>query len=157
MDKNIDRKYLQDNPKLQLWLPNSIKDEKERQVEFERWKALTSEERWAEIEAYSAKVKQNQNKKSISKEEQIIENAKHNYIFTDSVNSLENVEATILWLVVMGVGAIFHGRLIIWIIATIIWLSYIFRYKIREYKWDNGGKEEYFEKINQLNKNGGNK
>ncbi len=154
MDKKIDRKYLQDDPKLQLWLKDSIKDEKERQIEFERWKALTSEERWQEIKDYNNKFNQ---KKTIDKEANMIENAKNMYIHTDSVNSLENFEATILWLIVMGVGTIFNDRWIIWIIATVIWLSHICRYQIRESKWENGGKEEYFKQFDNLNKNGGNK
>ena len=39
--------------------------------------------------------------------------------------SLENDEATVVWLVVMVVGSIFNGNWIIWILATVIWWNYI--------------------------------
>jgi hypothetical protein len=157
MYKNVEIEYLYKDPKLESWVVGGIRDDDERKREFERWKALTSKERQAEIEAYYKEFEQRKKTNPINKENQIIENAKNTYIYTDTVNSMENCEATILWLVVMGVGAIFNDRLIIWIVATIIWLSHIFRYKIREYKWDNGGKEEYFKQFDELNKNGGNK
>ena len=47
----------------------------------------------------------------------------------DHPNTMENSTATILWIVVMLVGSIFNDRWIIWIVATIIWLKFITRYK----------------------------
>ena len=47
----------------------------------------------------------------------------------DHPNTLENDEATILWLVVMVVGSIFKGNWIIWIVATFIWYRHITRHK----------------------------
>lgn len=52
----------------------------------------------------------------------------------DHPNSLTNGEATFWWIVVMIVGAIFHDRVWIWVIATAIWFSYISRH------WNVGGK-----------------
>jgi hypothetical protein len=40
-------------------------------------------------------------------------------------NSLSNFEATVVWLAVMVIGAIFNDRIPIWIIATLIWFNYI--------------------------------
>lgn len=42
-----------------------------------------------------------------------------------SVNSLNNDEATVVYIIVMLVGTIFRGNWIIWLIATIIWLNHI--------------------------------
>lgn len=47
----------------------------------------------------------------------------------DHPNTMENSTATILWLIVMGVGALFNDAWIIWIIATVIWLKFITRHK----------------------------
>lgn len=46
----------------------------------------------------------------------------------DHPDSLENDEATIIWIAVMAIATIFKGNWIIWIIATIIWLRYINRH-----------------------------
>ena len=43
----------------------------------------------------------------------------------DHPNSLENDEATVLWVVVMVVGSIFVDRMLIWIMATIVYLRYL--------------------------------
>ena len=47
----------------------------------------------------------------------------------DSVGYLENWEATVLYIVVMLVGAIFVDRWMIWVPTTIIWLKFILRHK----------------------------
>lgn len=47
----------------------------------------------------------------------------------DHPSTMENSTATIMWIVIMIVGSIFKGRLIIWIIATVIWIKFITRYK----------------------------
>lgn len=64
------------------------------------------------------------------------------YVYGDNVNSLENDEATVLYVIAMAVGAIFVDRWIIWIVATAIWLCYINRYKIRERKYRRNHKNE---------------
>lgn len=46
----------------------------------------------------------------------------------DHPDSLENDEATVLWIFVMLGGSIFRDRIGIWIIATIIWWRYITRH-----------------------------
>lgn len=51
----------------------------------------------------------------------------------DTEYTLTNFEATILWLIVMVVGAIFHDRIYIWVVATIIWFNHITRH------WEVGG------------------
>lgn len=58
------------------------------------------------------------------------------YINSDHPNTMENSSATLLWIVVMIVGAIFNGAWMIWILATIIWLRFINRKKIRAKEWD---------------------
>ena len=47
---------------------------------------------------------------------------------SDTEYTLTNVEATILWLIVMIGGSIFTDRIWIWIVATIIWLNHITRH-----------------------------
>lgn len=47
----------------------------------------------------------------------------------DHPDSLENDEATILYVVAMAVSTIFKGNWILWIIWTIIWWKYINRHK----------------------------
>ena len=42
-----------------------------------------------------------------------------------SVYSLENDEATVVWIVVMLVGTIFRDNWLIWIVATIWYIDYI--------------------------------
>jgi hypothetical protein len=56
------------------------------------------------------------------------ESAEKTFKRYDHPNSLENSEATIIWLVVMAVGTIFKDNWIIWIVATIIWSRYITRH-----------------------------
>lgn len=72
------------------------------------------------------------------------------YINVEKPNSLDEGEALVTYLVIMGVGSIFHDRWWIWIFATIIYLCYLFRHDIREWKWDNGGKEKYYEEIKKV-------
>ena len=66
--------------------------------------------------------------------------AEWRYIHTEKHNSLDNGEATVSWIIMMLVGAIFNARWFIWIIATLVYLNHIFRYQFRKAKWDNGGK-----------------
>lgn len=47
----------------------------------------------------------------------------------DNPNSLENGPAIILYIVTMVGGSIFNDRLIIWIVATLIFLKFITRHR----------------------------
>ena len=100
--------------------------------EWERNQNLTPEERERELDEY---IKQNNEKWDVEKKSkqklkpQCVQNHFENY---DHPNSLENDEATIIWIVVMAVATIFKGNWIIWIIATIIWRKYITRHKIKK-------------------------
>ena len=47
----------------------------------------------------------------------------------DHPNTMENSTATILWLVSMGVSALFVGGIILWIPETILWWKFITRHK----------------------------
>ena len=68
------------------------------------------------------------------------------YINHDSVGSLNDFDATALYIFVMIVGSIFRDRLIIYIAATIIWWGHLNRKKIRKKQWD---------KMQEEKKNGG--
>jgi hypothetical protein len=46
----------------------------------------------------------------------------------DHPNTLENGTATLLYIVVMLVGAIFHDRIGIWVITSIIYFNFITRH-----------------------------
>lgn len=50
----------------------------------------------------------------------------------DHPNTMENSTATIFYIIIMVVGAIFYDRWLIWVAATIIYLSHIFRHEIRK-------------------------
>ena len=52
----------------------------------------------------------------------------------DSVYAIGNGAATILYLFVMISGAIFNDKLLIWIMATIIWMCHIYRYNIKKWR-----------------------
>ena len=110
------------------------KTKEEWDKECERWHGLTPEQRQKESADYERKLheelaksdaewkkrKEEQQKKSQTPEE-FFKNCDH-------PNSLENSEATIIWIVVMAVGTIFKGNWIVWIVATIIWWRYITRH-----------------------------
>lgn len=101
--------------------------------EYYRDKALTPEEKDREIDEYIGSVNKKWDRvnteKNTEKQRCVQENPFKNY---DHPNSLENSEATILWIVVMAVATIFKGNWIIWIVATIIWRKYITRHKIKK-------------------------
>lgn len=59
----------------------------------------------------------------------IPENTPTHIKFYRHPDALKNDEATLLWIVVMLGGSIFNARIIIWIVATVIWLGYIRKYK----------------------------
>ena len=100
--------------------------------EYERNKKLTTEERERELDNY---IKQNNTRWDAArrKEQEVKQQISQDpFENCDHPNSLENSEATIIWIVVMAVGTIFKGNWIIWIIATIIWRKYITRHKIKK-------------------------
>lgn len=49
----------------------------------------------------------------------------------DSIYTMETVSAVVLYIVVMVGGAIFNDRLLIWIVATFIFLKFLFRHDIK--------------------------
>ena len=64
------------------------------------------------------------------------------YVDSDHPNTIDNGVATLWYIIIMLVGAVFNDRLLIWIIATVIWWRHINRKKIRQKEWDkkhNGG------------------
>ena len=113
---------------LRTW-PGQTREEWEK--EYERDAALTPEERKKEFDAYIAEVKAEQQKFK-DEEKKKEQTAQECFKNCDHPNSLENSEATILWIVVMVVGAIFKGNWMIWIFSTVIWLRYITRHERRK-------------------------
>lgn len=123
--------------------------------EYQRDKALTPEQRKAEwnkiIESAKKRQKEYEQRNSFRTKPNGDE---WTYIHTENPNSLDDGEATVSWIIIMIIGAIFNARWLIWIIATAIYLCRLNRYAIRKAKWDNGGKEEYYKKIKEANKGG---
>ena len=101
--------------------------------EYKRDKALTAEERSRELKEHVKLVNDEYNKanaeKIVDQQRRATENPFAN---CDHPNSLENNEATIIWVVVMVIASIFTGGWVIWIISTIIWRKYITRHKIKK-------------------------
>ena len=60
----------------------------------------------------------------------------HIYVDADKPGTIDNGTATIWYVIVMVCGAIFKARLLIWIIATVIWRNHINRKTIRQKEWD---------------------
>lgn len=59
----------------------------------------------------------------------LLENPEPKRQHFDSVNTLENDEATVLYIAVMVIGALFYDRILIWITATIIFFLFMTRHK----------------------------
>lgn len=97
--------------------------------EYYRDKALTPEEREKELNDFLGEIKKKDDERERQKLVQKQQNAETFFENCDHPNSLENDEATIVWVVVMAVATIFKGNWLIWIIATIIWRRYITRHK----------------------------
>ena len=139
-----------DSPHLKSTMSNE-----EYEAEYRRWNSLTREaqikERDMILDAYRKKEQERRIIKEKELKERSLRGAERDYIYTDKVNTMENSEATIIWIAVMIIGTIFVDRLTIWIVATVIWWRFIKRYKIRKKKWNTVGKKEYEEKM----KNGG--
>jgi hypothetical protein len=97
--------------------------------EYYRNQALTPEEREKELNDFLEEVKKKDEEREVQKQIQRQKNAETFFENCDHPNSLENDEATIVWVVVMAIATIFKGNWLIWIIATIIWRRYITRHK----------------------------
>ena len=99
--------------------------------EYRRDKSLTAEESKREMDEYMKAVNDKWGKyhEETSKNQQKKESAEEQFQKYDHPNSLENDEATVIWIIIMAVATIFKGNWIIWIIATIIWRRYITRHK----------------------------
>lgn len=97
--------------------------------EWERDRNLTPEERDREIDEYIKSINEewNQYKKEIVAKKGQLPSV-DDFKKYDHPNSLEDSEATIIWVVIMFIGSIFKGNWAIWIIATIIWWKYITRH-----------------------------
>ena len=54
---------------------------------------------------------------------------KEYYKKCDKPGTMDNATATIFYIIIMIVGAIFYDRLIIWAVATAIYLKHIFRHE----------------------------
>ena len=101
-------------------------------AEYHRNKNLTPEERDRELDEFLEEKRKRDAAKVQEKVVQKQTNVEDPFKKCDHPNSLENSEATILWIIVMIVAAIFKGNWIIWIVATIIWRKYITRHKIKK-------------------------
>lgn len=114
---------------IRTW-PGQTKEEwlKER----ERDQKLTPEERERELDEYIKQHNAKWEEKKKREQELKSQSPQNPFANYDHPNSLENDEATIIWLIVMAVGTIFKGNWIIWIVATIIWRKYITRHKIKK-------------------------
>ena len=103
--------------------------EEEFMAEWDRWNALTPEEqaqeRQEELEESQRKIKEYYEEKARERARRSAEYFKNH----DHPNSLENDEATGLWVIVMAIATIFKGNWIIWIIATIVWMRYLNRHQ----------------------------
>lgn len=97
--------------------------------EYYRDKALTPEERERELNDFLGGMKKKEDGLEQKKPVQKQQNAETFFENCDHPNSLENDEATIVWVVVMAVATIFKANWLIWIVATIIWRRYITRHK----------------------------
>lgn len=97
--------------------------------ECRRNQNLTPEEREKELDEFCAEIRK---RDEIEKRTQRQQRTLNPFENCDHPNSLENDEATIIWVVVMAIATIFKGNWIIWIISTIIWRRYITRHKIKK-------------------------
>ena len=117
---------------------HECKTKEEWDKECERWHSLTPEQRQKESAEYQKRLyeKIDQMNKESEKKKQERQNVSQTpedfFKNCDHPNSLENSEATIIWILVMAVGTIFKGNWIIWIVATVIWWRYITRHTRRK-------------------------
>lgn len=116
--------------------------------EYHRDQVLTPEERKAEWHETITRLENQRKECRQNNSFKVTPNGDEwNYIHTENPNSLDDGEATVSWIIIMIVGTIFNARWLIWILATTVYIYRMKRYAIRKWKWDNGGKEEYYQKI----------
>ena len=66
------------------------------------------------------------------------------YVDAEHPSTIDNGTATLWYIIIMVVGAVFNDRLMIWVMATVIWWRHINRKNRRQKEWDekhNGGKK----------------
>lgn len=131
--------------------PGQTKEEFLEEVRRDR--ALTPEQQKEEWDESLKQIddiynKWKQDKSTFSKPK--ADSDKWLYVNAEKPNSLDDGEALVTYLIIMGVGAIFNDRWFIWIFATIVYLCYLFRHAIRDWKWENGGKEKYYQEIKDV-------
>ena len=81
-------------------------------------------------------------KPQITQDEKDLEERRKAYVEHDHPSTIENGTATILYIIVMVIGAIFKGRLLIWVMASFIYFRFINRRKIRQKRWDKMQEEK---------------
>ena len=127
--------------------------------ENERWNSLTPEQQKAEYDSICSskedifetiRIERAEERKQ--RHEQM---ARQAYIGNRSPNAPTKDEAVVLWLVAIVVGAIFNAGVFIWIIASVSLFLYLSLETRRAIKWDNGGKEEYYNQLKNANKKDG--
>ena len=60
----------------------------------------------------------------------------------DVPGAMDDGVALLLYIVVMVVGVIFKARLLLWIAATIVYLSHVFRRQIHKANWEREHKNK---------------
>lgn len=121
--------------------------------EVERWNNLTPEQQKAEYEKARDKSSDKYwTQREEQKKRRNEEFARQAYISNRNPHALTKDEAVVIWVAAMIVGTIFNERLFIWIFASILLFLYFTFEKRREIKWDNGGKEEYYKKLQKAHK-----
>lgn len=142
---------------------SQCKTKGEEQMLFNWWNSLSfaekeryqreHEKKYAEeYRLYMEKLKAEQTRKREEKQKRAEAHDKQMYVNNRNPNSLNDGEAVVLWLIVMAVGTIFKGNWIIWIIATYLLYRHFTYEARREWEWENGGKEKYYENLKKVAK-----
>lgn len=71
-----------------------------------------------------------------------LEEQEDSYVNHDHPATMGDGTATLWYIIIMAVGTIFDDRWLIYIMASIIYFSFINRKKIRKKKWDKMQKEK---------------
>ena len=128
--------------------------QKKQRGEQNRWKHLTPKQREIEWKQWKENLekerKERCEKKRLEEKRKTEEALRQNYINNRSPNALNDGEAVTLWLVSIAIGTIFNGRIIIWIIASILLYLHFTRESRRAAKWENGGREETYKKLEEI-------
>ena len=78
----------------------------------------------------------------MTQEEKDLEERRKAYVEHDHPSTIENGTATVFYIIVMVIGAIFKDRLLIWVMASFIYFRFINRRKIRQKRWDKMQEEK---------------